>query len=149
MPIRIQSSARFNIRLIDFDGDRTHDQVDGKHHAKLVFPAHQDALRSRQRTVFHADPMSDLQVRMRFGANPLSESVNQRLDFRVWQGCGVTVETNKANYAGHLQHPQAILQIELDKDIPWKKHQVQLFAAVFPPANAAIHRQEAAHSSLF
>src|SRR5271169_3077080 len=37
----------------------------------------------------------------------------------------------------------------MDKDIAREKHHIQFLPAVFPPADAAIHRQEGTHMPLF
>ena len=61
----------------------------------------------------------------------------------------MTVETHESNHTGHLQHPQAILQIEVDKNVAREQHQVQFFAPIFPSANTSIHGQETTYPSLF
>jgi hypothetical protein len=86
---------------------------------------------------------------MRFGANTLGQSIDENLNLLVRERCGVAVETHEPDHAGHLQYPQAVLQIEVDENVPWEKHQVEFLPAVFPSANAAIHRQEAVDMALF
>src|SRR5579872_3224592 len=61
----------------------------------------------------------------------------------------MTVETDEPNYARNLQHTQAVLQIQVNKNIPGKKHQVQFLAPVFPSANASVYRQETIDVPLF
>ena len=59
----------FDVRLIDFHCNRTHDEINGKHEAELVFSPDQYALSSSEGAGPDPHAMANLQVRMRLRAD--------------------------------------------------------------------------------
>jgi hypothetical protein len=90
-----------------FHGNRSHENIERNHQPQLVLLARQDALRARQRTLHHAHFVADSKIGMGFGVDPLLQSSAQSFDLGVRQRRWPAIETDQADHAREVQHPQA------------------------------------------
>jgi len=135
-------STRFYVGFIDFNRNRTLDQIKGKHEAKSLLPTEQYALQSLQRAMFHAHLAACLQVGVGLGAHSCHQSILQRLDLLFRDGHGLSIAADQPDNPRQIQNPTAIAQVKAYEDISRKQNQVQFFAAIFPSPHAAIDRQK-------
>ena len=136
-------SARLDIRLIDFHGHRSHDQLQRKDYSKSIFSADQDALRTGQRTVFHSHATPNCQIRVRLRADSASQPSHQRIHLALRQWQRMAVEAHKSYYARQSQNLQTVLQGNAHEDITREQCQFQFFPTVFPTPYRPVERQEA------
>ncbi len=79
---------RNNIRKVNFNHNRAHNEFDRKNYTALFLMAQEDSLHSLKRPPAYLDARSDVQVRMGFCVQPGLKCSSQGLDlnFRKWGG---------------------------------------------------------------
>lgn len=98
----MDSGQWFHVRGIDFDGHRTHDDIDRQDEAKTIFLANQDAFHSGERPSAHSYAATDSQIRMRVCVETCCECAPQSDQIIFRHGCRTTVERDKTYGAGYV-----------------------------------------------
>src|SRR5258708_2181790 len=79
---------------------------------------------------------------MRFRAKLAHKADAHGFHLLVREGDGRTAKPHQANDARNLQHAQAVAQCKVDENVTREKRQLQLHAAIFPPAHAVVERKK-------
>jgi hypothetical protein len=98
----------------------------------LSFGSKDDSFQSGQRTSDDANPFTSREVRVRFDL-ALRNSVPQRSDFLVRQGCRTAAKTHEGNHAGMLQCPESFPRTKPHKDVSGEQRALHFCAPSIPP----------------
>ncbi len=121
---------------------RAHDQLDRENEMKSLLAPHERSFHVCERPTYDAHPAAGMQVGMGLGFEARVHGKREGLYFAVFERHRVALKRNKRDHSWRLQDLQAFSQVKVDEDVSWKEHHVELFAAVFPAAHAAVHREE-------
>ena len=131
-----------HVRHVHVDGDGALDQLERDDYTQAALLPLQHALKACERAGGDADAAASGQEGMRLGPQAARESRPDDLHFRIWERGRQSAKAHEPNDGRDLEHSQAILQREANKDVAGKERQFQGDATVFPAAKRRVKGKE-------
>src|SRR6267142_1596844 len=91
-----------DVGFIHFDGDRTHEEIDGDDYSVPIVSTHQNSFSASKGTTLDKNPSSRLQIRVGGNVRWVFDTSPQSFDFAIQQWRGCSPEAHKAHHSRQL-----------------------------------------------